>query len=154
MGLALPSESGFSGLQIAAAPLLPPRSRLHDVFHVSQLKVYHGEPLAAPPPLPAIHHGRVIPSPLQVLKVRLARGICQPLVRWEGQLLLKLPRKTWQNSSADIPLSSSRTSCLSKGGVMSCGAGITAAATGSRVQPNHLQEINPQISVFLFFKSC
>jgi hypothetical protein len=28
-----------------------------------------------------------------------------------------------------IPLSSSRTSCLSKGEVMSCGAGITAASS-------------------------
>jgi hypothetical protein len=32
-------------------------ARLHDVFHVGLLKKFYGEPLAAPPKLPPIHHG-------------------------------------------------------------------------------------------------
>jgi hypothetical protein len=32
-------------------------ARLHDVFHVGLLKKFYGEPPAAPPKLPPIHHG-------------------------------------------------------------------------------------------------
>jgi hypothetical protein len=64
---------------------LPPQSRLHDVFHVSMLKPFRGEPPVTLPPLQDIHHGRVIPRPSQVLKARLSRGTRQLLVQWEGQ---------------------------------------------------------------------
>jgi hypothetical protein len=37
------------------------------------------------PPLPDIHHGRVIPRPSQVLKAHLSHGTHQLLVQWEGQ---------------------------------------------------------------------
>ena len=39
----------------------PPRARLHDVFHVGLLKKFISTPPDAPPPLPVIHHGAVIP---------------------------------------------------------------------------------------------
>jgi hypothetical protein len=52
------------------------------VFHVSQLKVFHGEPPTAPPLLPEVHHGKVVPTPLKALKVRLSRGARQILVQW------------------------------------------------------------------------
>jgi hypothetical protein len=66
---------------------LPPKSRLHDVFHVSMLEPFRGEPPVTLPPLPVpdIHHGRFIPRPSQVLKARLSRGTRQLLVQWEGQ---------------------------------------------------------------------
>jgi hypothetical protein len=63
---------------------LPARARIHDVFHVSMLKPYQGAPPSSPPALPELHHGRVIPSPRQVLKARLSRGIREVLVQWAG----------------------------------------------------------------------
>jgi len=42
---------------------LPPRARVHDVFHVGVLKKFVGQPPDAPPPLPAIHHGVTSPEP-------------------------------------------------------------------------------------------
>jgi hypothetical protein len=64
---------------------LPLRSRLHDVFHVSMLRPFHGELPTASPILPDIHHGHVIPKPQHVLKARLFRGVRQVLVHWFGQ---------------------------------------------------------------------
>lgn len=49
---------------------LPPCARLHDVFHVALLKLFHGQPPTQLVPLPAIHHGRVLPNPVQVLSSR------------------------------------------------------------------------------------
>jgi hypothetical protein len=65
---------------------LPARARIHDLFHVSLLKPYRGAPPSSPPALPELHHGRVIPSPCQVLKARLSRGIREVLVQWAGLL--------------------------------------------------------------------
>lgn len=42
---------------------LPPRARLHDVFHVGLLKSFMGTPPAAPPPLLALQHGAAVPEP-------------------------------------------------------------------------------------------
>ena len=53
---------------------LPPRARLHDVFHVGLLKPFHGTPPDAPPVLPPILNGRACPRPAKVLRGRLARG--------------------------------------------------------------------------------
>jgi len=36
---------------------LPPRARLHDVFHVGLLKKFIGTPPSSPPALPLVHHG-------------------------------------------------------------------------------------------------
>jgi hypothetical protein len=75
---------------------LPPRSRLHDVFHVSQLKPFRVEPTSCCPPLPAIHHGHVIPTPLHVLKAQLYRGVRQLLVHWEGAAASEA---SWEDST-------------------------------------------------------
>jgi hypothetical protein len=64
---------------------LPPRARIHDVFHVSLLKKFEGE---APPqvvPLPVILHGRVLPTPSKVVRARLNRGVWELLVQWSGR---------------------------------------------------------------------
>jgi hypothetical protein len=63
---------------------LPPQARLHDVFHVGLLKKFHGDPPAAPPVLPQVHHGAVVPEPERAVKFRVARGVRQVLVQWKG----------------------------------------------------------------------
>jgi hypothetical protein len=64
---------------------LPPRARIHCVFHVVFLKKFEGEPPAEVVPLPVIRHGRVVPIPSQVIKARLNRGTWEVLVRWEAR---------------------------------------------------------------------
>lgn len=53
---------------------LPPRARIHDMFHVGLLKQFIGKPLMSPPTLPPILHGQAIPTPEKVIKARLCRG--------------------------------------------------------------------------------
>jgi hypothetical protein len=64
---------------------LPPRARIHNVFHVVFLKPYVGPPPSAPAQLPDIKQGRVLPAPSAIVKARLNRGRWELLVRWEGQ---------------------------------------------------------------------
>ena len=64
---------------------LPPRARLHDVFHVGLLKKYVGPPPQAPPPLPPTHHGATQPVPERASKARLARGVRQVLIHWQNE---------------------------------------------------------------------
>jgi hypothetical protein len=54
---------------------LPPRARIHNVFHVEILKKYHGLPPKSPLMLPPLFQGRVHPTPVHALRARLARGI-------------------------------------------------------------------------------
>lgn len=63
---------------------LPTKAKIHNVFHVSLLKPYHGEPPVQPPALPALEDGRVIPTPRQVTRSRLSRGVRELLVHWMG----------------------------------------------------------------------
>ncbi|KAJ4788910.1 polyprotein [Rhynchospora pubera] len=63
---------------------LPRGARIHNVFHVSLLKAFHGTPPTGPPPLPDIFHGKVIPSPATILRSRLARGCRELLVHWQN----------------------------------------------------------------------
>lgn len=37
------------------------------------------------PPLPALHHGAVIPEPERAVKSRVARGVRQVLIQWKDQ---------------------------------------------------------------------
>lgn len=61
--------------------MLPPKVKIHDVFHVSLLKKFEGAVAQAVVPLPDILHGWVLPTPALVTRARLNRG------RWE--LLVK-----------------------------------------------------------------
>jgi hypothetical protein len=65
---------------VAVRLALPPRAKLHDVFHVGLLKKWVGSPPAAPPPLPNLHHGVVEPEPGQAVRTRIARGVRQVLI--------------------------------------------------------------------------
>jgi hypothetical protein len=73
---------------------LPTGVRLHDVFHVGLLKKFHGTPPAAPPPLPTIHHGAVVPEPERAVRYRLARGVRLVLIQWKGQ---SAASATWED---------------------------------------------------------
>lgn len=68
--------------QVAYRLQLPPRARLHDVFHVALLKPFHGDPPTQIVPLPIIHDGRVLPTPAQVLRSRITSAGWEVLVRW------------------------------------------------------------------------
>jgi len=70
---------------VAVRVALPPRARLHDVFHVGLLKKWEGSPPAVPPPLPVIHNGATVPESDSVACTRFARGVRQVLVRWKGE---------------------------------------------------------------------
>jgi hypothetical protein len=63
---------------------LPPRARIHDVFHVALLKKFEGIAPSQLVPLPDILHGQVIPFPDKVVKARLNRGVWELLVQWVG----------------------------------------------------------------------
>ena len=64
---------------------LPPRSRIHSVFHVVFLKKYEGAPPAEIVQLPAINHGRVLPAPTKAIRARLNRGNWEVLIQWIGR---------------------------------------------------------------------
>jgi hypothetical protein len=64
---------------------LPPKARIHDVFHVALLKKYEGDPPGTIVPLLPTLHRRVIPIPAAVVRARLNRGRWQLLVHWEGR---------------------------------------------------------------------
>jgi hypothetical protein len=71
--------------EVAVRLALPPRAKLHDVFHVGLLKKWVGAPPATPPPLPVIHNGAVQPEPDRAVRLRLARGVRQVLIKWKGE---------------------------------------------------------------------
>lgn len=48
---------------VACRLRLPPKARIHDVFHVALLKKFEGAPPAELVPLPPILYGRVVPTP-------------------------------------------------------------------------------------------
>jgi hypothetical protein len=72
---------------------LPPKARIHDVFHVALLNKFQGDPPAELVPLPPILHGRVVPTPAQVVRARLNRGQWELLVQWEGRVAAEA---TWE----------------------------------------------------------
>ena len=70
--------------EVAVRLELPPRARIHNVFHVGLLKKYQGTPPTEPPQLPLLHHGAIDPEPERAVRYRLARGVHQALVQWKG----------------------------------------------------------------------
>jgi hypothetical protein len=64
---------------------LPAKAKIHDVFHVGVLKKFDATPPKDVVPLPAIQHGRVIPSPDKITRARLNRGSWEILVVWKGR---------------------------------------------------------------------
>jgi len=82
---------------VAVRLALPPQARLHDVFHIGLLKKFHGSPPDAPPALPAVHHGAVVPEPERAVKMRLARGVRQLLIQWKGE---SPASATWEDADA------------------------------------------------------
>jgi len=82
--------------EVAVRLELPPRAKIHDVFHVSLLKKWIGPAPDTPPPLPPVHHGAVVPEPEKVVRGRLARGVQQVLVRWKGE---PVSSATWEDKA-------------------------------------------------------
>jgi hypothetical protein len=64
---------------------LPPRARLHDVFHIGLLKKFVGTPPTTPPALPPMHHGTTQLIPKRATRTHLARDVRQVLVHWQGK---------------------------------------------------------------------
>jgi hypothetical protein len=120
---------------------LPPGARLHDVFHIGVLKKFVGAPPTTPPGLPPILDGAVVPTPAKVERARLARGVRQVLVHWNGE---PPESATWEDFDDFVPgsrRSSSRTSWSSRGREMSCTAGPTS---GNVVPGTYAERVSAQ----------
>jgi hypothetical protein len=63
---------------------LPAKARIHDVFHVVNLKKFTGTPPAMVVPLPHIVRGRVVLQPAKILRARSTKDSWELLVRWDG----------------------------------------------------------------------
>ena len=72
---------------------LPDDARIHNVFHVGLLKPFKGDTPSAPPALPEMHQGRVLPTPERVLRARLRRQEWHLLVQWSGS---SASEATWE----------------------------------------------------------
>ncbi|KAF8650207.1 hypothetical protein HU200_064063 [Digitaria exilis] len=70
---------------VACRLQLPPKAKIHDVFHVFLLKPFEGVPPVTVSPLPDLLHGRVAPTPEKVLKARLNRSDWELLIQWVGR---------------------------------------------------------------------
>ncbi|XP_068648209.1 uncharacterized protein [Aristolochia californica] len=53
---------------------LPPDAKLHNIFHISQLKGFNGDSPLLHTPLPSLQEGRVLSTPAQVLQARRIQG--------------------------------------------------------------------------------
>jgi hypothetical protein len=102
---------------------LPPRAHIHDVFHVGLLNLFRGQPPESTQPLPPTHHGVAIPVPAAALRHGWTQACARSSFSGKTNHHHLLLRKTSTHSWSATPGSSSRTSCTSKGGEMSCGVG-------------------------------
>ena len=89
---------------------LPPKARIHDVFHFALLKKLVGEPPSTLVPLPLLLHGQVVATPAAVARARLN------CVRWlfigKAAHMLMLLGMLSKISRIAILHFSLRTSCL------------------------------------------
>jgi len=63
-------------------------------LHIGVLRKFVGAPPAAPPPLPPLLNGAAVPAPAKVIKARIARGVRQLLVEWQGE---PVSAATWED---------------------------------------------------------
>jgi len=135
--------------QVAVRLALPPRAKLHDVFHVGLLKKFVGAPPATPPPLPPIHHGAVTPEPEQAVRYRLAKGVRQVLIRWKGQ---STAGATWEDVADfrdKFPQFQLEDELTVEGGEMSCtGAPIGAVVTLGGLRSARPRQVPPSVAKF------
>jgi hypothetical protein len=73
---------------------LPPRAKLHDVFHVRLLKKFIGDPPERPPPLPPLLHATVTPEPERAVRFHWTPGGRQVLIHWKGH---SAASATWED---------------------------------------------------------
>jgi hypothetical protein len=88
---------------VAVRLQLPAGARLHDVFHVGVLRKFVGTPPSEPPVLPATLHGAAVSTPAQVLAGRLARGVKQVLVQWQGEPATAATWEELEDFTASFP---------------------------------------------------
>lgn len=77
---------------------LPPTTKIHPVFHVSQLKPFKGEAFIGQPLPPSLSHElKLVVQPLAVLDFRVrpvgGKQVPEVLVHWEG---LSCSDATWE----------------------------------------------------------
>jgi len=94
---------------------LPPKSRLHDVFHVVFLKKYTGDSPTTTLPLPPIFHGWAVPALAAVLRARPSSTLWDLLIQWQGSPMLTSHGSRCNNSRSRSLISSLRTSCFLTG---------------------------------------
>jgi hypothetical protein len=88
---------------VAVRLQLPPGARIHDVFHVGVLKKFVGAPPGEPPSLPATLNGAAVSAPDRVLAGRLARGVRQVLVQWQGEPAASATWEDFDDFRASFP---------------------------------------------------
>jgi hypothetical protein len=126
---------------VAYQPELPPRARLHDVFHVGLLNQFVGTHPFVSLALPQIYNGAAMPESEHVLRSRLARGVHQLLVHWKG---VTAASAMWEGTDSFINhypgFQLEDELLVERGGGMSCGAGIINADLAFRCS-NHWRRV-------------
>jgi hypothetical protein len=101
-------------------------AKLHNVFHVGLLKKFVGTQPTSPPALPPTHHGATQPVPERATRTRLARGVHQVLIQWQGEPAVSATWEDLEDFQDRYPAFQLEDELLVEGGDMSCGAGTTA----------------------------
>jgi len=117
---------------------LPPKARIHDVFHVVFLKKYHGEPPTSIIALPPIAHGRVLPVPAKVLRATPARDSWDLLVQWDGRSPAEATWEPLPEFKGKYPSFKLEDELFGRGGVLwtpSLARNINARRRRSYLQP-------------------